>query len=223
MIAELLSFFSSLDDHLAALAQASLLFFGVVTLIIFAETGLVVTCRCCRGFAAVHRGRDHRARRANTVHLFVVIPRRSIRRRGELFHGSRLGRKAFERAAIRASSSRNICCGRQAFGRAWPGFRLVMVASCSIVRTFAFVPRVAWRGDAPTARVFVYNVIGGGGVISSLTRWSPVRQYPGCATTCHVIDRYRRDWCYRSSSRSGRSTVAANGRPDRYAVAGWQL
>ena len=44
MIADLLAFFASLDDRLAALAQGSpAMFFGVVTLIIFAETGFVVT------------------------------------------------------------------------------------------------------------------------------------------------------------------------------------
>lgn len=168
MIAELLLFFSSLDDHLAALAQASpLLFFGVVTLIIFAETGLVVMLAVAGGFAAVHRGRDHRARRAQCASTSQIPCAAAILGDAvNYFVGSRLGMKAFERKDSRVF--------KQGISAADAGLlrKVRPVFDCDgrfvpIVRTF--VPFLAGVAQMPYRTFFVYNVIGGVAWISSLT------------------------------------------------------
>lgn len=168
MIAELLSFFSSLDDHLAALAQASpWLFFGVVTLIIFAETGLVVM-PLLPGDSLLFIAGAITALAGLNVHLFVAIlcAAAILGDAVNYFVGSRLGMKAFERKDSRIFKQEYLL-QTQAFYEKYGAFSIVMGRFVPIVRTF--VPFLAGVAQMPYRTFLVYNVIGGAAWIASLT------------------------------------------------------
>jgi len=168
MIAELLSFFSSLDDHLAALAQASpWLFFGVVTLIIFAETGLVVM-PLLPGDSLLFIAGAITALAGLNVHLFVAIlcTAAILGDAVNYFVGSRLGMKAFERKDSRIFKQEYLL-QTQAFYEKYGAFSIVMGRFVPIVRTF--VPFLAGVAQMPYRTFLVYNVIGGAAWIASLT------------------------------------------------------
>ena len=168
MFAEILSFFTSLDTHLAALAAGSpALFFGVVALIIFAETGLVVmpllpgdSLLFVAGAVTVIAGLN--------VHLFVaiLIVAAVLGDAVNYFVGSKLGLKAFENKQSRIFKPAYLH-RTQAFYDKYGAFSIVMGRFVPIVRTF--VPFLAGVAQVPYRKFFIYNLIGGVAWISLLT------------------------------------------------------
>ena len=167
MFAELLSFFTSLDVRLAALATGSpALFFGVVTLIIFAETGLVVM-PLLPGDSLLFVAGAVTAIAGLNVHLFVaiLIVAAVLGDAVNYFVGSKLGLKAFENTQSRIFKPAYLE-RTQAFYEKYGAFSIVMGRFVPIVRTF--VPFLAGVAQMPYRTFFVYNVIGGVAWISSL-------------------------------------------------------
>ena len=168
MFAELLSFFTTLDVHLAALATgAPALFFGVVALIIFAETGLVVM-PLLPGDSLLFVAGAVTALSGLNVHLFVaiLIAAAVLGDAVNYFVGSKLGLKAFENKNSRIFKPAYLL-RTQAFYDKYGPFSIVMGRFVPIVRTF--VPFLAGVAQMPYRTFFIYNVIGGVAWISSLT------------------------------------------------------
>ena len=167
MFAELLSFFTSLDVHLAALATGSpALFFAVVTLIIFAETGLVVM-PLLPGDSLLFVAGAVTAIAGLNIHLFVaiLIVAAVLGDAVNYFVGSKLGLKAFENKQSRIFKPAYLE-RTKAFYDKYGAFSIVMGRFVPIVRTF--VPFLAGVAQMPYRTFFVYNVIGGVAWISSL-------------------------------------------------------
>ena len=168
MFAEILSFFTSLDTHLAALATGSpALFFGVVTLIIFAETGLVVM-PLLPGDSLLFVAGAVTAIAGLNVHLFVaiLIAAAVLGDAVNYFVGSKLGVRAFENKNSRIFKPAYLD-RTQAFYDKYGAFSIVMGRFVPIVRTF--VPFLAGVAQMPYRRFFIYNLIGGVAWISLLT------------------------------------------------------
>lgn len=168
MIADLLAFFASLDDRLAALAQGSpAMFFGVVTLIIFAETGFVVT-PLLPGDSLLFVSGAITAISGLNIHLFVavLIVAAILGDSVNYFVGSKLGMKAFENTNSRIFKPEYLQ-QTQAFYDRFGAFSIVMGRFVPIVRTF--VPFLAGVAQMPYRKFFLYNVIGGVAWISTLT------------------------------------------------------
>lgn len=168
MFAEILSFFTSLDTQLAALATGSpVLFFGVVTLIIFAETGLVVM-PLLPGDSLLFVAGAVTAIAGLNIHLFVVIliVAAVLGDAVNYFVGSKLGLKAFENKQSRIFKPAYLE-RTQAFYEKYGAFSIVMGRFVPIVRTF--VPFLAGVAQMPYRRFFIYNLIGGVAWISLLT------------------------------------------------------
>jgi len=168
MFAEILSFFTSLDTHLAALATGSpALFFGVVTLIIFAETGLVVM-PLLPGDSLLFVAGAVTAIAGLNVHLFVaiLIVAAVLGDAVNYFVGSKLGVRAFENKNSRIFKPAYLD-RTQAFYDKYGAFSIVMGRFVPIVRTF--VPFLAGVAQMPYRRFFIYNLIGGVAWISLLT------------------------------------------------------
>jgi membrane-associated protein len=168
MIADLLAFFGSLDDRLAALAQGSpVMFFGVVTLIIFAETGLVVA-PLLPGDSLLFVAGAITAISGLNIHLFVaiLIVAAVLGDSVNYFIGSKLGMKAFENRDSRIFRPEYLA-QTQAFYDKFGAFSIVMGRFVPIVRTF--VPFLAGVAQMPYRKFFLYNVIGGVTWISTLT------------------------------------------------------
>lgn len=168
MFAEILSFFTSLDTHLAALATGSpALFFGVVTLIIFAETGLVVM-PLLPGDSLLFVAGAVTAIAGLNVHLFVaiLIAAAVLGDAVNYFVGSKLGVRAFENKNSRIFKPAYLD-RTQAFYDKYGAFSIVMGRFVPIVRTF--VPFLAGVAQMPYRRFFIYNLIGGVSWISLLT------------------------------------------------------
>ena len=168
MFAELLSFFTTLDVHLAALATgAPALFFGVVALIIFAETGLVVM-PLLPGDSLLFVAGAVTALSGLNVHLLVaiLIAAAVLGDAVNYFVGSKLGLKAFENKNSRIFKPAYLL-RTQAFYDKYGPFSIVMGRFVPIVRTF--VPFLAGVAQMPYRTFFIYNLIGGVAWISSLT------------------------------------------------------
>ena len=168
MIAEIFSFFTTLDVHLAALATGSpALFFGVVALIIFAETGLVVM-PLLPGDSLLFVAGAVTAIAGLNVHLFVaiLIAAAVLGDSVNYFVGSKLGLKAFDNKNSRIFKPAYLE-RTQAFYDTYGPFSIVMGRFVPIVRTF--VPFLAGVAQMPYRTFFTYNVIGGVAWISSLT------------------------------------------------------
>ena len=168
MFAEILSFFTSLDVHLASLATGSpLLFFGVVALIIFAETGLVVM-PLLPGDSLLFVAGAVTAISGLNVHLFVVIliAAAVLGDSVNYFVGSKLGMKAFENKQSRIFKPAYLTRTQEFYDK-YGAFSIVMGRFVPIVRTF--VPFLAGVAQMPYRTFFLYNVIGGVAWISSLT------------------------------------------------------
>ncbi len=168
MLTELLTFFASLDDRLAALAQASpLMFFGVVALIIFVETGVVIM-PFLPGDSLLFVAGAVTAIADLNIHLFVVILIVAAVAGDSLnyFIGSKLGMKAFEKKDSRVFK-REYLERTQVFYEKYGAFSIVMGRFVPIVRTF--VPFLAGVAQMPYRIFFIYNVFGGVLWISSLT------------------------------------------------------
>ena len=168
MFAEILSFFTTLDVHLAALTTSSpALFFGVVTLIIFAETGLVVM-PLLPGDSLLFVAGAVTAISGLNVHLFVVIliVAAVLGDSVNYFVGSKLGLKAFDNKESRIFKPAYLE-RTQAFYDKYGAFSIVMGRFVPIVRTF--VPFLAGVAQMPYRTFFLYNLVGGVAWISSLT------------------------------------------------------
>ncbi|MBC7711056.1 MAG: DedA family protein [Rhizobacter sp.] len=168
MFAEILSFFTSLDTHLAALATGSpALFFAVVALIIFAETGLVVM-PLLPGDSLLFVAGAVTAIAGLNIHLFVaiLIVAAVLGDAVNYFVGSKLGLKAFENQQSRIFKPAYLE-RTQAFYEKYGAFSIVMGRFVPIVRTF--VPFLAGVAQMPYRTFFIYNLIGGVAWISSLT------------------------------------------------------
>jgi membrane-associated protein len=168
VLTELLTFFSSLDDRLAALAQASpFMFFGVVALIIFVETGLVIM-PFLPGDSLLFVAGAVTAIAGLNIHLLVVILIAAAIAGDSLnyFIGSKLGLKAFDKKDSRVFK-REYLERTQAFYEKYGAFSIVMGRFVPIVRTF--VPFLAGVAQMPYRVFFIYNVVGGVFWISSLT------------------------------------------------------
>jgi membrane-associated protein len=168
VLTELLTFFASLDDRLAALAQASpLMFFGVVALIIFVETGAVIM-PFLPGDSLLFVAGAVTAIAGLNIHLLVVILIAAAVAGDSLnyFIGSKLGLKAFEKKDSRVFK-REYLERTQAFYEKYGTFSIVMGRFVPIVRTF--VPFLAGVAQMKYRVFFIYNVVGGTLWISSLT------------------------------------------------------
>jgi membrane-associated protein len=168
VLTELLTFFASLDDRLAALAQASpMMFFGVVALIIFVETGAVIM-PFLPGDSLLFVAGAVTAIAGLNIHLFVVILICAAVAGDSLnyFIGSKLGLKAFEKKDSRVFK-REYLERTQAFYEKYGAFSIVMGRFVPIVRTF--VPFLAGVAQMKYRVFFIYNVVGGVLWISSLT------------------------------------------------------
>jgi membrane-associated protein len=168
VLTELLTFFASLDDRLAALAQASpMMFFGVVALIIFVETGAVIM-PFLPGDSLLFVAGAVTAIAGLNIHLFVAILICAAVAGDSLnyFIGSKLGLKAFEKKDSRVFK-REYLERTQAFYEKYGAFSIVMGRFVPIVRTF--VPFLAGVAQMKYRVFFIYNVVGGVLWISSLT------------------------------------------------------
>jgi membrane-associated protein len=168
VLTELLTFFASLDDRLAALAQASpMMFFGVVAIIIFVETGAVIM-PFLPGDSLLFVAGAVTAIAGLNIHLFVVILICAAVAGDSLnyFIGSKLGLKAFEKKDSRVFK-REYLERTQAFYEKYGAFSIVMGRFVPIVRTF--VPFLAGVAQMKYRVFFIYNVVGGVLWISSLT------------------------------------------------------
>jgi len=159
MIAELLSFFSSLDDHLAALAQASpLLFFGVVTLIIFAETGLVVTPFLPGDSLLFAAGAIAALGALHVWSLILLLIIAAVL--GDTVNywiGNRIGPRAFS-GKVPLLKQHHLE-RTQKFYDKYGGKTIILARFVPIVRTFA--PFVAGVGTMSYSHFILYNVVGG--------------------------------------------------------------
>jgi membrane-associated protein len=168
VLTELLAFFSSLDDRLAALAQASpLMFFGVVALIIFVETGAVIM-PLLPGDSLLFVSGAVTAIAGLNVHLLVAILIAAAIAGDSVnyYVGSKLGLRAFDNKDSRVFK-RVYLERTQAFYEKYGAFSIVMGRFVPIVRTF--VPFLAGVAQMPYRVFFLYNVVGGVLWISSLT------------------------------------------------------
>ena len=168
MIADLLAFLASIDDRLAVLAQGSpVLFFGLVALIIFAETGLVVL-PLLPGDSLLFVAGAITAISGLNVHLLVLIliAAAVLGDTVNYFVGSKLGMKAFDNKDSRIFRQ-DYLLRTQAFYEKFGAFSIVMGRFVTIVRTF--VPFLAGVAQMPYRSFFIYNVIGGVAWIASLT------------------------------------------------------
>lgn len=167
MLTELLAFFATLDDRLAILAQGSpAIFFGVVALIIFVETGVVIM-PFLPGDSLLFMSGAITAMAQLNIHLFVAILIAAAVAGDSVnyFIGSKLGMKAFENKNSRVFKQEYLL-RTQAFYDKYGSFSIVMGRFVPIVRTF--VPFLAGVAQMPYRVFFMYNVIGGALWISSL-------------------------------------------------------
>ncbi|TAG46617.1 MAG: DedA family protein [Betaproteobacteria bacterium] len=168
ILQQLIAFFGTLDDHLAAIAQSSpVFFFAVVATIIFVETGVVVM-PFLPGDSLLFVAGAITAIAGLNVHLLVAILIVAAVAGDSLnyFIGSKLGLKAFDdpnsRVFKRAYLERT-----QAFYAKYGAFSIVMGRFVPIVRTF--VPFLAGVAQMSYRTFFFYNVVGGVLWITSLT------------------------------------------------------
>jgi membrane-associated protein len=159
MITDLIQFFSLLDDRLLAMAQANAwMFIGVVTLIIFVETGVVImpflpgdSLLFVAGAAAVIADVN--------VHLFVaiLIAAAVLGDSVNYMIGRRVGLKLFANKDSKIFRQEYLT-KTQAFYDKYGPFSIVMGRFVPIVRTF--VPFLAGVARMPYRTFLMYNVIG---------------------------------------------------------------
>jgi membrane-associated protein len=168
VITDLIEFFTLLDDRLLAMAQGNVwTFIGVVTLIIFVETGVVVM-PFLPGDSLLFVSGAVAAITGVNVHLFVAILIAAAVLGDSVNYtmGRKLGLKLFadKDSKIFKQSYLEMT---QAFYDKYGAFSIVMGRFVPIVRTFVpFLAGVA-RMSYPT--FFMYNVIGAVLWITSLT------------------------------------------------------
>lgn len=144
-----------------------MMFFGVVALIIFVETGAVIM-PFLPGDSLLFVAGAVTAIAGLNIHLFVAILICAAVAGDSLnyFIGSKLGLKAFEKKDSRVFK-REYLERTQAFYEKYGAFSIVMGRFVPIVRTF--VPFLAGVAQMKYRVFFIYNVVGGVLWISSLT------------------------------------------------------
>jgi membrane-associated protein len=159
VITDLIEFFSLLDDRLLAMAQQNVwLFIGVVALIIFIETGLVVM-PFLPGDSLLFVAGAVAAITGVNVHLFVALLI-VVAVLGDSVNytiGHRLGLKLFSNKESKIFRQ-SYLIKTQAFYEKYGAFSIVMGRFVPIVRTF--VPFLAGVARMPYSTFFMYNVIG---------------------------------------------------------------
>jgi membrane-associated protein len=168
LLADLITFFASLDDRLAALAQSSpTMFFAVVALIIFVETGLVVM-PFLPGDSLLFVAGAVTAIAGLNVHVLVamLIVAAVVGDSVNYFIGSKVGLRVFDDPNSRVFKKEYLE-RTQAFYATYGAFSIVMGRFVPIVRTF--VPFLAGVAQMPYRTFFFYNVVGGVAWITSLT------------------------------------------------------
>ncbi|MGL4232365.1 MAG: DedA family protein [Casimicrobium sp.] len=168
MITELIQFFSLLDDRLLAMAQENVwLFIGVVTLIIFVETGVVVM-PFLPGDSLLFVAGAVAAITGVNVHLFVAILIVAAVLGDSVNYaiGRRVGLKLFDNKDSKIFRQEYLV-KTQAFYDKYGAFSIVMGRFVPIVRTF--VPFLAGVARMSYSKFFFYNVIGAFFWITSLT------------------------------------------------------
>ena len=171
LIQILWSFFAELDQHLAALAQASPWgFFGVVALIIFVETGLVVM-PFLPGDSLLFVAGTVTAVAGLPIHALValLIVAAVLGDSVNYWIGNKLGVTAFESTDPRMQRifRREYLERTQAFYDRYGAFSIVIGRFVPIVRTF--VPFLAGVARMHYSRFLTYNIVGGVLWIASLT------------------------------------------------------
>jgi membrane-associated protein len=168
MITELIQFFSLLDDRLLAMAQANVwTFIGVVALIIFIETGVVIM-PFLPGDSLLFVAGAVAAITGVNVHLFValLIVAAVLGDSVNYTIGRRLGLKLFDKKDSKIFRQEYLE-KTQAFYEKYGAFSIVMGRFVPIVRTF--VPFLAGVARMPYRTFLMYNVIGAIVWITSLT------------------------------------------------------
>lgn len=165
------SFFTKLDVHLAALAQASPWgFFGVVALIIFVETGLVVM-PFLPGDSLLFVAGTVTAVAGLPIHALValLIAAAVLGDSVNYWIGNKLGLAAFESTDPRMQRifRRDHLERTQAFYERYGAFSIIIGRFVPIVRTF--VPFLAGVAHMHYGRFLTYNIVGGVIWITSLT------------------------------------------------------
>lgn len=167
LIQELIQFFTQLDDKLLALAQANVwTFMGVVTLIIFVETGVVIM-PFLPGDSLLFVSGAVAAITGVNIHLFVAILIAAAVLGDSVNYaiGRRVGLKVFDNKDSKIFRQEYLI-KTQAFYDKYGAFSIVMGRFVPIVRTF--VPFLAGVARMPYPKFFAYNVLGGFVWITSL-------------------------------------------------------
>jgi membrane-associated protein len=168
VITDLIQFFTLLDDRLLAMAQANVwTFMGVVTLIIFVETGVVVM-PFLPGDSLLFVSGAIAAITGVNVHLFVAILIVAAVLGDSVNYtiGRRVGLKLFANKDSKIFKQ-SYLTQTQTFYDKYGAFSIVMGRFVPIVRTF--VPFLAGVARMPYSKFFTYNVMGAVLWISSLT------------------------------------------------------
>jgi membrane-associated protein len=168
MISEIVQFFSLLDDRLLAMAQSNAwTFVGVVALIIFIETGVVIM-PFLPGDSLLFVAGAVAAISTVNVHVLVLILIASAVLGDSVNYtiGRRVGLKLFANKESKIFRQEYLV-KTQAFYVKYGPFSIVMGRFVPIVRTF--VPFMAGVAHMPYSKFFFYNVAGAALWICSLT------------------------------------------------------
>ncbi|TAG79762.1 MAG: DedA family protein [Burkholderiales bacterium] len=159
-ITDVIQFFSMLDDRLLAMAQANAwTFVGVVALIIFVETGVVVMPFLPGDSLLFVSGAVAAVTDVN-VHVFalILIVAAVLGDAVNYTIGRRVGLKLFANPDSKIFRQEYLA-KTQAFYDKYGAFSIVMGRFVPIVRTF--VPFLAGVARMPYSKFFFYNVTGG--------------------------------------------------------------
>jgi membrane-associated protein len=160
MLTELIQFFTLLDDRLLAVAQANAwTFVGIVALIIFVETGVVIM-PFLPGDSLLFVSGAVAAITDVNVHVFalILIAAAVLGDSVNYAIGRRVGLKVFENKNSKIFRQEYLI-KTQAFYDKYGAFSIVMGRFVPIVRTF--VPFLAGVARMPYPKFFFYNVVGG--------------------------------------------------------------
>lgn len=159
MIAEILSFFMELDVNLASLIQTyGFLVYPILFLVIFAETGLVVTPFLPGDSLLFVAGALAAIGSMNILLLLLILVFAAIL--GDTVNywiGNYLGSKVFREQS--RFFKREYLLKTQAFYERYGSKTIILARFIPIVRTFA--PFVAGIGKMKYPRFILYNIVGG--------------------------------------------------------------
>ncbi len=167
-LTELFQFFSQLDDRLLAIAQANVwTFVGIVTLIIFVETGVVIM-PFLPGDSLLFVAGAVAAITDVNVHLFVAILIGAAVLGDSVNYtiGRKVGTKLFANKNSKIFRQ-DYLTKTQTFYDKYGAFSIVMGRFVPIVRTF--VPFLAGVARMPYSKFLAYNIFGAILWITSLT------------------------------------------------------